>query len=420
MKLFASAPQPKKILMAIILVAVGTVASVAVVRTVGTEIPVERVLKGQPALDRIVLDYMNSDRIVGMAVGTVVRGRIDYLRGFGFQDREAGVPVAAAKTMFRWASISKSLAGVSAVKLASQGKVDLDSPIADLLPGYSQPVSYTQVCEGERTKSLDGTRVPCKEGFFEIPLNENARPISSRLLLGHLAGIPHYRNGKGSPHPPQESADDPGRNTGMKWALPYLTRLPLVSPPGSAYNYSTFGFNLLGVVLESAARETFADIVAREISGPLGLATLQPDYEWTSIPDRAVGYQRRMGLVVRQGSHDVSWKLAGGGFISTAEDLAGYCRGLMDKEFLSDDEKAQLWTSQQTTDGEKTGYGLGFSVGTFEGRQQVAHGGSQEKTRTHLRLLPDDQICVVAMSNSANANPAKVTEEIAKALFTQD
>ena len=246
------------------------------------------------------------------------------------------------------------------------------------------------------------------------------------MILGHQSGVMHYTNGRGNPVPPAELANDSNHNKGFIWALEYIAGKPLVDRPRQRVSYTTFGFNLLGAVIERAGKKSLEAQVREAISEPLGLETLQPDYEWKEIPRRAVGYQlqRRRGdrarepnsqqqrPIVRQGSNDVSWKLPGGGFISTVEDLAGYCGGLMGEKVLPKAALEEMWTRQSLSNGDTTGYGFSFRLGEHDGHRHVSHGGSQEKTKTFLNLSPDDGVCVVVMSNSVNANPRKVAQDV--------
>ncbi len=365
----------------------------------------EPVPQPQADIDEFARQVMEEQKLVGLALGTVVDGQVDYLRGYGWQDREAEIPVRSRKTAFRWASISKTLTAVLAVQLSGQGLLDLDQPIRKYLTDYQPPAHYLQECD--ESEGGDGNQ-PCQDGKRDIRLAEAERSISMRQLLGHLGGVMHYRNGRGSPVPPQSKANDPKTNQGFAWALQYFTEKPLVARPGTDFRYTTFGFNLAGAVIEKAGKGPFAQQLQERIAAPLGLKSLQPDYEWAEIPDRAAGYRLWGVLNVRQGSDDVSWKLPGGGVISTVGDLTNYCKALVGDSFLSEQEKELLWTSQATPNGEPTGYGMGFGVEDVEGRKRVNHGGSQQKAKTYLLAVPSQKSCVTVMSNSVQANPRKI------------
>ncbi|MBI4461559.1 MAG: beta-lactamase family protein [Acidobacteria bacterium] len=388
-------------------------------------LPEEKVPQPNREVDDYVKAEMTRQNLVGVALGVVQDGKILYLKGYGWGDREARVPVRSRQTMFRWASISKTLTAIAALHLVHEGKLDLDRPITDYLRDYQVPETYLRGCTAGVVQ-LKNKLIPCVDGFHEFPLEPSERVITMRMLLGHLGGIMHYQNGKGDPVPPASVTDDPKKNTGIAWALDYFGRRPLVAKPGTEYHYTTFGFNLAGAAVEKAGGKPYAQQVSERIAQRLGLKTLQPDYEWKAIAHRAVGYYRARESapgdsrpagnlaarpavrILRQGSTDVSWKLPGGGFVSTIEDMALYCGGLMDDKLLAPEMKQQAWTTQKDAEGKETGYGLGFGVAARNGRRLVSHSGSQEKTRTRLNLYPDDRLCIVVMSNTIHADVGRI------------
>eukprot|EP00004_Rigifila_ramosa_P018294 TRINITY_DN452_c0_g1_i1.p1 TRINITY_DN452_c0_g1~~TRINITY_DN452_c0_g1_i1.p1 ORF type:complete len:202 (+),score=46.94 TRINITY_DN452_c0_g1_i1:635-1240(+) len=180
----------------------------------------------------------------------------------------------------------------------------------------------------------------------------------------------------------------------MEWALPYFWANPFINIPGTERSYSTFAYNLAGVVLEKATGEPFKALVEQLITKPAGISSLlQPDYEWVDIPHRAVGYNVRGEDV---GSDDVSWKLAGGGYISTVQQMMQYCRAMMGTEVASEELKyGVLW--QPNEDKQGLGWFLDYRGDILHA---VYHSGSQQKTATKLMLYLEDGVCVTVMSNS--------------------
>jgi len=349
------------------------------------DVPEEVVETPNEAIDAYVRVQIATQPLQGVAVGVVDRGEVVYLKGYGYEDIERGLPVLAKVTKFRWASVAKTLTGLTAGKLALDGVVDLDAPIETYYTTYMTPANYL----------VDGMEEP-------IPAGE--RVITLRRLLGHLAGIQHYTNGAVYPVP-LIGLDNPAINTGIEWALTTFINAPLVDIPGHAYHYTTFGMNLAGVVMAYAADESFDALVQRYIAEPAGMTTLAPDYEWEQINNRAVGYvQNEDGSWRAVPSEDVSYKLPGGGYLSTAEDLTRYCAALMDEEIVDPPLADLIWTRQTTTDGESINYGLGFRINGRDGRPYVEHSGSQNKTRTRLRYYHEDGLCLVMMSNTEGAN----------------
>jgi CubicO group peptidase (beta-lactamase class C family) len=305
--------------------------------------------------------------------------------------------------MFRWASISKTLTAVTSIKAALNGQIDLDRAISDYYLTYSTPDSW-----------IKWSAVQNQSPYDLIKISPSV-PITMRMLLGHMSGVQHYGNGLANVEPPEIFANDPRFNTGFEWPLSYWISSPLVSVPGEFHNYTTVGYNLAGVVLEKATGQPFFNMVKNAVAIPYKMTTLQPDYQWVPILNRAAGYVKSeaTGAVEPDTNNDVSWKLPGGGFISTTRDMARYCQGMMnEKTGLTSQERNLLWTSLKDAAGKLTEYGLGFQVKTIDGHVKIYHSGLQEKARTLMIMYPEENLCLVAMSNSQFAEPKEILASI--------
>jgi len=325
---------------------------------------------------------LTESRAVGLALAVVVDGELLDARAWGWSDLREGRPVAEG-TLFRWASISKSVTGVAATKLALAGDLDLDADVRELVP--------------------------------EFPEKEHV--VTTRLLLGHLAGMPHYQ------HMPRVTrvegdVDFPFRDPVR--AIDMFKAAPLVHAPGSAYSYSTHGYALVGAVLERCSERGFAGEVGRLVSVPLGMESFEPDDPAEPRAARTVGYRVTAdGRVFESGDTDISWKLAGGGFQSTVSDLARFAAGLFDEEYFGEAERELAWTSMETGEGEETGYGFGFGVSVREGRRVVSHSGGQRRTSTFLLCFPDERIAIALMCNTEGTSLGDLAHELAEVLFDE-
>ncbi len=332
---------------------------------------------GIPAdrIDEVVSTAMREQEAVGAAIGLIRNNRIILLKGYGYADRENELRTDRS-TLFRWASLSKCLTAVAAMQLVEQGRLDLDADVRKLVP--------------------------------EFP-DKGAR-ITQGMLLSHLGGIVHYSNGPVvrtevayvSPHPFED----------VIVALDTFRESPLIAAPGEKYSYTTHGFILASAVVQRAGKEKFADQVGNRIALPLEMTTLQPDYQWIDIPNRAAGYLKRDGAVVRSTDTDVSWKLGGGGFLSNIDDLAKFAVGLLDDRLVSRATRNRMWERQKTRSGETIRYALGFFVSGEGDDLRVYHGGSQEKTRTNLEIHPNRGTGVVVMCNSRHVDPRKISDAL--------
>jgi serine beta-lactamase-like protein LACTB len=377
-------------------------------------------------IDRAVGEEMCAQKLYGLATGIVKDGKIIYLKGYGYEDLENKIPVQAKKTMFRWASLSKSVTGVAAVREVFAGNLDLDADVRKYVPEYKFPATYAY---------------PLEDGKFDIRrLPDSPKPfITTRMLLSHTSGIKNFSNGPSKAGtPPENLVNDPNVNTGIFWAGKYFWDDPnhLLYIPGTKDSYSVYGYTLAGMVIERAGeRKTYWEKVRDGIAVPFGMTPasfpnhpgagyqsgsfFQPDYEWVNIPHRAVGYRydKKTGSYNKSGSVDVSWRMPAAGFISTVENLAQYCNGLMNREDVVSAKMKEdfLWKGSQLSDGTFISASMGFGMGETDGRRRIGAMGGQQKTRTRLGMYQDEGICFVLMTNSEWANIDEVFNVLEKA-----
>jgi serine beta-lactamase-like protein LACTB len=333
------------------------------------------------AVDQAVMAQMHKQGLVGLSIGIIEEGEVAYTAGYGFANRDDKTPVDA-NTLYRWASISKPLTAVAAMQLVETGSLDLDADVRTFVP--------------------------------EFP--DHGVAISTRQVLGHLGGIVHYRNG---PVVLTETvSSEPHPHADVIKALDTFKASPLVSKPGVAFNYSTHGFMLASAVVQRAGGQPFAKQVQARIAAPLGMTTLQPDYQWVDNPHRATGYRKVIGMIVESPDADVSWKLGGGGWMSTIGDIATFAAALMGDQLLSKHARNVLWSEQDEADGTGTGYGLGFGCSGTGNALTVSHTGAQAKTRTVLSIEPLNGRGIVLMSNTEWIDRGNVIAALRQALHS--
>lgn len=311
-------------------------------------------------IETLVTETMSADSIPALSVAVATRGTMSWSRAYGLQDLEAFVP-AKPTTVFRLASISKSLTAVLALRLAAAGRLDLDLPIQQYVPDF-----------------------PAKPGS-----------ITPRLLLGHLAGIRHYRD--------YGEINSSRRFARLRDALVLFQDDPLVATPGTRFAYSTFGYTLLGVSLEHACGQSF-DVCLREwLLKPVGMDRTTVDDARAVIPQRARGYGRDpSGRVINTDLVDTSNKVPGGGLAGTAEDLVRFALAIRKGSLLPPELTRSMWTDQKLPDGMLTGYGLGWSI-VRESPKLVGHGGGQAGATTMLLIDPDQGNVVAVLCNMEGA-----------------
>ena len=309
----------------------------------------------------IVCDQL-AGKIPGLQVAVAVGGKLVWSEAFGYADLAREVPVTA-ETQFRIGSVSKPLTAAAVALLYEQGKLDLDAPVQRYVPSFPD------------------------KGY----------PITTRQLAGHLAGIRHYRG------------DEFLRNRHFDTVLEGLAIFQgdlLLSPPGTKFSYSSYGWNLISAVVEGAAGQDFLTYMSRNVLRPLGLTHTAPDRVDSLIPNRTRFYERGADSgFVPAPPVDNSYKWAGGGFLSTAEDLVRFGSALLEPGFLEAATLELLFTSQKTTAGEPTGYGIGWFVATDgRGHRWVSHGGGSVGGTTAFGVDRDSHIVVAITSNLTGAS----------------
>jgi len=327
-------------------------------------------------IEKAVSSFMSANSVPGIGAAVVLDGEPVWSAGFGMADLENSSP-ATSSTLFRLGSISKPITAVAILQLNEHGKLDLDAPVQKYCPAFPQKDS----------------------------------PITTRELLGHLGGIRHYNpDGKG------DIPEDSARHFAtMEESLQIFAKDPLVAKPGTAFHYSTYGYTLLGCVLEGAASEKYADYVRENIFKPAGMAQTQADDFFAVIPHRTRWYHKDKASLVRNaGVLDSSYKIPGGGLISSVDDMARFEAAILGDKLLQRATRDLMWTSLKTADGKMTGYGLGWGLVDKFGVHILAHTGGQQGTSTAFAVVPERRAGVVVLANMDNVDSGSLADEILK------
>ncbi len=321
---------------------------------------------------RITVGLVSEQKLPGLAISVSVDNKIVWSEGFGFADLENRVPVTA-QTRFRIGSISKLFTAAAAARLYEQGVLDLDAPVQKYVPSYQQ-----------------------KEF-----------PITSRQLLGHLAGVRHYR---------RDDYVNQRRFENISDSLSTFRNDPLLHPPRSKYLYSSYGFVLLSAVIEGASEQDFKAFLQKQVFEPMGMQDTLVDDNRKIIDNRSRFYAKSSeGAISNEIYMDTSDRMAAGGFLSTAEDLVRFGSTSLQDLFLKPANRAQMFRSQETIDGKPTGVGFAWRIGTdSKDRKIYHHGGDSIGGRAFLMVYPEERVVIAVVSNLSFARVGeKEVERIA-------
>jgi D-alanyl-D-alanine carboxypeptidase len=282
-------------------------------------------------------------------------GKVLLQGAWGRADRTAGTANTPA-TRFRIGSMNKMFTAVATLQLVEAHKLALDDPIGNHLPNY--------------------------------PNKQMATNVTVRHLLTHSGGTGDIFGPTFDQHRLQlrEHRD---------YLKMYGSR-GLTQEPGARFEYSNYGFVLLGALIEQVSGMSYYDYVDEHVFRPAGMTSTGSLPESTHVPDRAVGYMRasRTGGAWMPNTDTLPWRgtAAGGGY-STVGDLLRFAQALRAGRLIS---KATL---AEATRPHQQQYGYGFGV-QGEGRlRSYGHGGGAPGMNGELRVFPRLGYVVVSLSN---------------------
>ena len=325
------------------------------------------------AIDRsreLIAEIMKAEGVPGASVAVGIGGEIIWAEGFGWASVELGVPVTTL-TKFRIGSVSKTMTATGLGLLKERGLVDLDAPVQQYVPDFP----------------------------------EKQWTVTTRQLGGHIAGIRHYNgNEMLSAH----------RYPSVESGLAIFADDPLLFEPETDYSYSSYGWNLLSAVMEAASGEEFLGFMRDEVFEPLGLRHTVADHTDSIVAHRTEFYERSPGGLVNAPYVDNSYKWAGGGFLSTPEDLVRFGQAHLRPGFLTVETLRELQTSQRLRGGESTDYGIGWGSGTQDdGDTTLSHSGGSVGGTTLLLLVPEHDLVVAGVVNISGP-AAMIVQQIAE------
>lgn len=360
--------------------------------------PADRRARLAPAfaeIDRLFTAFAQSAHAPGAAWGIVVDGELVHAGSAGVRDVATKAPVDA-DTVFRIASMTKSFTAMAILKLRDDGKLSLDDPAERYVP------------------ELKG---------LSYPTSDSPR-ITIRHLLTHSAGFP-----EDNPWGDQQLSDSEEDLTRMLRA-----GIPFSTAPGTAYEYSNYGFAILGRVVSRVSGMAYEDYVTRTILKPLGMTSTTLHPSRVDPKRRAVGYRWEDERWKEEPSLPHGSFGAMGGMLTSIRDLSRYVAAYMDafpprsgpetgpirRSSLREMQQAWRPSAVRVTRDGTTGapvltagsYGYGLSVTqTCQFRTMIAHGGGLPGYGSLMRWLPEHGVGIIAFANITYAGWGRVVGE---------
>ncbi len=309
------------------------------------------------AIEELMNRFYDNEQFFGTIL-IAVKGKILYQNATGYADRDSLI-LNKIDTKFRIASATKQFTSTLLLQLHEEGEIDLDGLLTDYLPYYPK---------------------------------EKGKGITVRHLMSHRSGI------VGEPRVPDLERIEKLYHS-PEQMVELISSFDLVSKPGRRYEYSNFGYYLLGLIIEQVSGKSYDELLQEKICEPLGMVNTQPDATEQLYVNRAKGYHYNYF----NGHEDapflnMSFVYSYGHLLSSAHDLYLWDRGLYGDKLLNDEMKYLFfdkygWLYQRVAVGNK-----GVKVRC----NLIA--GSVNGFKSNLLRIADDEIFIVQLTNHKEQN----------------
>jgi CubicO group peptidase (beta-lactamase class C family) len=334
---------------------------------------------GQSELVSALRAKLEKDSVADKFAGAVLLakdGKPIFTGAYGMADREKKIP-NTLNTKFRIGSMNKMFTAVSILQLVQAGKISLSDPLGKYITDY--------------------------------PNKEIATKVTIQQLLTHTGGTGDFFG-------PQFDAHRLELKTLQDYVKLYGQRWPEFEP-GSRWEYSNYGFLLLGVVIERVSGKNYYDYVSENVYAPAGMTSSGSLPEDQNVPDRSVGYTTVGGGGLRPNTETLPYRgtSAGGGYC-TVEDLLRFANALGNHKLLSA-ENADLLTTGKVDTPRGAKYAFGFmDADSSTPMRHFGHGGGAPGMNGDLEIFPQRGYVIVVLSNLDPPAASRISDFIVNRL----
>ncbi|HTH36768.1 MAG TPA: serine hydrolase, partial [Pyrinomonadaceae bacterium] len=335
-------------------------------------------------LERFIAHEMADKELPAISIALVDDQQIVWSKSFGFADPVKKIP-ASAETVYRVGSVSKLFTDIAVMQLVEQGKLDLDAPVTSYLPEFK-------------------------------PSNPFGKAITLRQLMSHRSGLVR--------EPPVGNYFETTEPS-LAQTIASLNKTGLVYAPETRTKYSNAAIATVGYVLERTQKEPFTKYLKKTVLDPLGLNDSSFEPTPAIRKDLAKAYMWTVdGRVFDAPTFELGMSPAGSMY-TTVTDMGRFMSALFaggrgsKGQMLKASTLEQMWTPQFAPAAQKTGYGIGFGIGTSDGRRTIGHGGAIYGFATTLKAMPDDKLgaIVVTTKDSANSVTNRIADLALRAMY---
>ena len=309
------------------------------------------------------------NNIAGMAVGVTNSKSVLYSSGFGVESVERPEVKVETNSLFKIASITKMVTGITVMKLVEKGLLDLDTPVKKYVP------------------------------WLKLSRPEAEDKMALRHLLSHSSGL----SGKIIYNCPK---DERYLEQTLKEILPGLEMNTL--PGDGVFLYSNYGFVLASYIAQSVTGRTWSELATDTVLKPLGMDRTFYDINVVCTYNIALPHieNEKGELIVKHKLASEATRFGSGEIFSNVTDLCKLLRFFMNRgvtdrsERLLSEESVRMMTSRQVKRDDNDYHGFAVHIRRFGGRYIYGHTGWMPPYRASLYFDPDKDIGVIVLLNT--------------------
>lgn len=306
---------------------------------------------------------INNELVVGASAGYSVNGDILWKSAIGYANRDDKQNFSL-DTEVRIASITKSMTAVAVMQLVENGKIDLNLPIATYMPSFIQ---------------------------------NGKSKITTKHILSHTSGINDYKNSK--------EAENKIEYKTLKDAYDVFKNRALRFEPGNEFFYTSYGYVVLGLLIEEVSGMPFETYMQKNIWDKAGMLNTGVEDSNDKRDNASVLYhQHKKGKLKEATANNLSNRIPAGGLYSTTSDILKFGNALLNNTLISE-HTLKLMIQHHSLEKTNNGYGFGFYLygkqpneGTIFG-----HNGAQTGASSQLFIIPSLKTVIIVLSNTSAA-----------------
>ncbi|MGJ8760434.1 MAG: serine hydrolase domain-containing protein [Polaribacter sp.] len=305
--------------------------------------------------DSIINSAINKNEFLATSTAVYSEKCGNWLSTAGFLNK-GNQEKPSKNIQFRIASVSKPMTAIAILQLYEKGKINLDLPIQNYLPEFPKK----------------------KKGEITI-----------RQLLNHTSGIPHYKSDLG--------IFNFTHYDNCEKALEKFENRELVFKPDTEFLYSSFGYTLLGAILEKVSGKSYQTYMHENIWKPANMTNTNLEQTKTNV------YIKLGNHFYRSPKNDLSYTYSGGGIQSTAEDLLKFGKGVLNYKFLNPSTTKLM--IQLTNNSKEMEYTFGWdNWKSPKFGKVIEHNGTQVGASSYFRIYFDKKVVVATLANNLNSS----------------